>query len=223
MIITKTGEDFSLVLEKPSATSTGTLRTKIQNTQNGKSHEFYVQTPRLPFKRDEPNKINLFFDTTTAKRSNCFYTFVRQIEDTICEQLSEFSKEYFTEYIDAKSIKENLLRSVVSLPDSLDAQIYMSLNMAPYCEIYDSKGALMKQPPVSSATSPFPPPGMLGKCILHVKDIIISSIQAVVTWEVAQIQLVPQPITDLPPNFEILEDPEEIGGKLCKLKIPSFH
>lgn len=147
----------------------------------------YIQTPKLFFS-ETSNGLRLMFDNEKKSESiDTFYGMVRDIEDSICDKLSERSEEWFPNKISSETIKNSLFRSSIKLPNrindplsfvieiprlgdnTMDVEFFdSSQNKKSYSDLFNSQ--------VKECTF-----------LLTIKELNITSTQASIVWELVQV------------------------------------
>lgn len=147
----------------------------------------YVQTPKLNF-RESSDGIRVFFKNEKNTDSvDTFYGMVRDIEESICEKLSEKSIDWFSTEINLDDIRDSLFNTAIKLPTRISEPFSMIVDVPVLpngekdIEIFDSSKNSKSYSDLFSkyvSESTF---------LLQAKDIKITSNQATISWEVVQV------------------------------------
>lgn len=184
VITIKNADVSSIKLVNPES-SKGNLFCEISN----KSHGCFVQTPKLHYKKISDESLELKFSNEKNTDSiSSFYNLIQDIETKICTLLFENSEEWFSDSIPYETIRNNLFKSVLRLPERFEDSINFSVNIPKNIdgsldiEIFDTNenkhsfDEVFNTSDVKEITT-----------LLHVKELIINSNQAYIVWEVVQI------------------------------------
>lgn len=151
------------------------------------SEPLYIQTPKMMFKEEENNKLQILFQNLKDTESlNPFYEFFKNVEQTICSKISESSKNWFSQEISQQSIQQNLYKTAITLPEKLNFPLGIKINL-PYnnkgeedFEIYNRSQKRLDFDYLIKNNNT--------ECtfLLLAKELVISSTQAHVEWELVQ-------------------------------------
>lgn len=149
--------------------------------------QLYIQTPKLFFK-ESSDGIRLFFKNEKNTDSvDTFYGMVRDIEESICNKLSEKSSDWFSTEINLDDIRDSLFNTAIKLPTRISDPLSMIVDVPVLpngekdVEIFDSSknnrcySELFSQYVTESTF------------LLQAKDLKITSNQATISWEVVQV------------------------------------
>ena len=185
ILTTKDTSLEKITLDKTPDFSENVMYINIFN----ENRPLYVQTPKMFVSISEDKKtIDLIFkNSKNADKIKDFYKIIRSLEKRVCKIISENSKEWFPKKVSYKSIYNNFFNSSINLPDEIGDIFSMSVNI-PYenekvnFEIYNRKNEQVKglenlKNNVDVVT------------ILLANELIITSSNAYIVWEIAQIKI----------------------------------
>jgi len=147
----------------------------------------YIQTPKLNFTINEKTIDILFKNNKPTQELQMYYELIKNIEDNICNKISEHSPTWFSQQLNQNTIKQDLFKSSILLPEKLENPLGMKTNI-PHdqegnvdFEIYNKNQnkldiEYLKKNPNLECTF-----------LITAKELIISSTQAQVDWEIVQI------------------------------------
>ena len=156
---------------------------------NGKE-PLYVQTPKMMFEVNNQKSMTLLFQCLKDNSDeilNPFYEFLKTIESTLCSKISEYSKTWFSQEISQQTIKNDLYKTSIVLPQSLKDPLGMKISL-PYnnqgqeeFEVYNKS---QKRLDFSYLTKN---PNIECTFLLLAKELVLTSTQAHVEWELVQV------------------------------------
>jgi hypothetical protein len=175
----------SFCLEKLTLTnpfsSGGVMYCGISND----SDPLYLQTPRLLFDSSGED-LRIFFDNEKKTEDvNVFYGMVRDIEDSLCENLSLHSGDWFSGDIPLGVIKDNLFKTSIKLP----SRISESLSLLSRVPVLPGGGKDVEVFDASRTPREYSELGSVKEAtfLLHAKELVITSTQASISWELVQV------------------------------------
>lgn len=192
----------SIKAESPKEYKRNTLIMKLYNGSN--SSKLYIKTPKLYIKKFG-NKMHLNFEGKHKENVNQFYNFLLSIEDKVTalmtEKLNALSPEIST---------DNLLKSCVLYPKTLDDPLSLSMNISEDCEYVGDKKRLID--------------GNLCTCIFKCTHLIITPTYAKLKLDVVKIKgfkvIEPKTKSDSK-DYSFFEDDDELKVEYKQIRIGS--
>lgn len=187
MFLSTTNDNTSDISFSDPENSDDVLYCEILNG----SEPLYVQTPKLIFKiSDDKKSMNILFKNLKSNSDELvtpFYTLIKNIESSICSKISESSKNWFSQEINKNTIEENLYKSVILLPKILGNPLGMKVKL-PYNTKNEEEFEVYNKTQKKLDLSYLEKNNNL-ECtfLLLAKELIISSTQAQVEWEMVQV------------------------------------
>jgi hypothetical protein len=185
--------------------SKNTMYVEIFNDGN----PLYVQTPKMLTSclSSESEFISFMFDPS-SENVRKYYKLFKCIEDKICELISENSLDWFPECLDTENIKNNLFKTSLKVPDTLEHFIKMNATLPKIKNEFDFEIYNQRKTKVDKVCIKPDTPTI---ALLTASELIITSSCSYVIWEVAQLQIYQQ--QDKITAFSIRKE-EEILQKL---------
>lgn len=178
-------DDEPFTLGKPEQVSDNILNIPILFNSVEKDGFAALQTPKIHFDcpNGSPKGTRLLFDQASNKIKH-FYSYVQSFEDKVISKLqSQLNTLFKSDNIDAN----DLFKSSIRFPKSLDSCCYMSVQLSPGFHLFDHSGNKIEQQDLTkSATRTRTPTGTF---ILSCESVSITPIQAYINWKIEQVQL----------------------------------
>lgn len=152
------------------------------------NEQMYIQTPKLKYSIDDQSSFKLHFENSKGiEGADKFYKMVREIENKVCDVIANNSSKWFSKELSFKTIKNDLFKTNVCMPEELCDKIKYLVNIPLNddntwdIEIYNKKKELLPTSELLAGSSSL-------ECyfLLLVKGVHITSSQAVVDWELVQ-------------------------------------
>jgi hypothetical protein len=173
MIVTIDDDLSNLVLKYPENCN-DMLYSGIYNNND----PLYIQTPRMTYEISESHATLFFNKEKHAK----FFEFLKNIENKVCQLISDNSESWFESKISTRAILEDLFKSSIKVPSKLldPLQVKVKLSKNDVFEVYNKKQkkldvSVLKSEDISECTF-----------LLLAKEVVISSTQANINWEITQ-------------------------------------
>ena len=176
-------EEHVFSLGKPEQEKENVLIIPIHS--NKKKEVIVFQTPKLEVRSPEGSgEVHLLFQRDELSKSNHkkmkhFYSYIQSFENNIISKLQSHLNSLFkNQDIDANE----LFKSSIHYPKSLDSPCYMSVGTSPGYHLFDHTGQKLQ-------VDNFGIENQRAIFILSCESITITPIQAYVNWKIEQVQL----------------------------------
>jgi len=176
-------DDEPFTLGKPEQVSDNILNIPILFNSVEKDGFAAVQTPKIHFDcpNGSPKGTRLLFDQGSNKIKH-FYSYVQSFEDKVISKLqSQLNTLFKSDNIDAN----DLFKSSIRFPKSLDSCCYMSVQLSPGFHLFDHSGNKIEQQDLTKSATRTP----TATFILSCESVSITPIQAYINWKIEQVQL----------------------------------
>jgi hypothetical protein len=144
---------------------------------------FYIQTPKLNFEFKKNTVKVMFSNDKKTMDISQFYKTVHEIENQICQKLSE--SNWFSEQIDIETIKNDLFQSSIKIPDDISSNLWMNIDLPidSYTKKYDFEIFNKDKTQISVEEL-----SDITECtfILFIKELQITPTNAKIKWELNQ-------------------------------------
>lgn len=211
-------DDETFTLGKPEQVSDNILNIPILFNSVEKDGFAAVQTPKIHFDCPNGSSTRLLFDQASNKIKH-FYSYVQSFEDKVISKLqSQLNTLFKSDNIDAN----DLFKSSIRFPKSLDSCCYMSVHLSPGFHLFDHSGNKIEQQDLTK--SPFKSP--TATFILSCESVSITPIQAYINWKIEQVQLHPPKkqkkvkVSSKIKSFGIIVDDEDPDGAAAEPPAP---
>ena len=174
-------DDEPFTLGKPEQVSDNILNIPILFNSVEKDGFAALQTPKIHFDcpNGSPSGTRLLFDQASNKIKH-FYSYVQSFEDKVISKLqSQLNTLFKSDNIDAN----DLFKSSIRFPKSLDSCCYMSVQLSPGFHVFDHSGNKIEQQDLTKS------PQGTATFILSCESVSITPIQAYINWKIEQVQL----------------------------------
>ena len=201
-------DDETFTLGKPEQVSDNVLNIPILFNSLEKDDFAAVQTPKMHFDASEGALPRLLFNQGSNKIKR-FYSYVQSFENKVISKLqSQLNTLFNSDNIDAN----DLFKSSIRFPKSLDSCCYMSVQLSHGFHLFDHSGNKIDQQDLTNP--PFKSPK--GTFILSCESVSITPIQAYINWKIEQAQLHPpkkqKKVSSKIKSFGIIVDEDPDGA-----------
>lgn len=143
----------------------------------------YIQTPKMKYSTTK-DSIKLSFDNNNLSD---FYSFIKKVENKMCEKLQEVSLTWFSQQISKETIEKDLWKSCIDLPSNLNEPLSITIKL-PYTiegeedfEVYNTSKKKLNLSFLNKNEG-----SVEGTFLIVAKEMTINSSRVDIEWELVQ-------------------------------------